>query len=1038
MAKKGKESAKSPLEDGSVKKAAGKAVAGAVDETGGKSASGSRGKGGGSSKKSASLPADGPVKSAGAGKASQRGRASGKKASYVVGIGASAGGVEAFGELMEFLRPSSDMAFILVQHLDPTHESMLTEILQRRTKMPVEEATQGMTVMPGRVYVIPPNRQMTIRKGTLKLVPREASVKFTPIDHFFTSLAGELKHLAIGIVLSGTGSDGTQGLRAIKAEGGVTFAQDETARYAEMPKNAAHAGVVDFMLSPRLIAQELARIGRHPLIIPEEVEEIPETGHKEVQVAEVEEIGSIFRLLRQSSGIDFSNYKPNTIRRRISRRMVVAKVEKISEYLELLKKNQAEQQALANDLLINVTNFFRDPEIFTLLRERVLPDLLKQKLPGVPVRVWIAGCSTGEEAYSLAMCLSEAAGESNGRVPIQIFATDISEWAVERARSGIYPDSIMADVSKDRLRRFFTRVEGGYQVSKSIRDLCVFARQDLAKDPPFSRIDMISCRNVLIYLSPMLQKKIIPTFHYALNPSGVLVLGSSETIGGFADLFTLLDKKHKVYQKKQAVYRLNHDFEVAGYEDKPGLPKKAPVLETVPVFDVQREADRIILASYAPASVLINDEMDILQFRGKTSNYIEPVSGTASLNLMKMLREGLLLEVRALVIQSRKENLPTQKSGVVIQVDGKEKWVDLDVVPVRGPDTKKPHFFLVLFNEAVPPPPPEELQRKSPRNPELRQLEQLRQDLQATREYLQSTLEEKESMSEEFRAAVEEIQSSNEELQSTNEELETAKEELQSTNEELITVNEELQNRNSELSQVNNDLVNLLNNVSFPVVMLTTDLRIRRFTPLAEKILNLIPSDVGRPLSDLRLSILFPELEAMINDVVDTLAPQEQEVQDKDGRWYILRVRPYMTLDKKIDGVVMALLDINEMKQHMVQLHQAQAFADAVIKAVPAPLLVLGPDLKVEVANSAYYHLFNTSAAETEGKYLYTLGEGWNVPELRRRIEKIAFPGGSEEESITEQDGLTVGGKSLVLTGKRVQCAEGERILLSIVAKEPD
>ncbi|WP_369833284.1 CheR family methyltransferase [Geobacter sp. DSM 9736] len=802
-----------------------------------------------------------------------------------------------------------------------------------------------------------------------------------------------------------------------------------------MPRNAIAAGIVDFVLHPAHIANELARIGKHPLIVVAEPGgQIERT--EQAERADQAELYDIFRMLRMSSGIDFSNYKLNTIRRRISRRMVVTKVEALADYTQYLKKNAAELDALAGDLLINVTSFFRDQEIFDLLKANLLPELLKQKGTS-PLRVWVPGCSTGEEAYSLAICMLECCAEMNLRVPIQIFATDISEWTVERARVGIYPESIAAEVSKERLRRFFTKVESGYQVSKTIRDVCVFARQDLAKDPPFSRMDLISCRNVLIYLAPVLQKKIIPTFHYALNPDGVLILGSSETIGGFADLFMLMDKKYKIYRKKQAVYRVSPDFQLAGYDEKQVPGKKAQV-EMPGEFDVQKEADRMILASYAPAAVLINEHMDILQFRGRTGNFIEPMSGSGSLNLMKMLREGLLLEVRALVLQAKKQNVPVHKREVILHGNCEERRVNLDVVPVRPPDQKKPHFFLVIFRDSAVVMHAEAPKAPTGRKRELRDFELLRTDLQNTREYLQATLEEKDSMNEEFRAAVEEIQSSNEELQSTNEELETAKEELQSTNEELITVNEELQTRNAELTQVNNDLSNLLNNVSFPVVMLTTDLRIRRFTPMAEKILNFIPSDVGRPFSDLRLRIDFPNLEGLIHEVIDTLVPKELEVQDAEGRWYQLRIRPYMTLDKKIDGVVIALLDISDMKLHLESLRQAQEFANAIVESMPGPFLILSTDLIVEQANRAFYERFRVTQQETEGNFLFNLGNGqWNIPALRKLLEKVLQEDGGFERFEVSHEFPSLGKRHMLLNGRKIYCAEGnEKILLAFEEKQ--
>lgn len=952
-----------------------------------------------------------------------------EKISYVVGIGASAGGIEAFGDFIEALPEHTGMAFILIQHLDPTHESVLDQIFQRKTAVPVMQATEGMPVQPDHIYIIPPNKHICILDGKLTLTPRPPG-KFMPIDTFMISLAESWGNKTIGVVLSGTGSDGTEGVKAIKAAGGFTFAQEEgTARYADMPNNAIAAGGVDFVLPPERIAREMGRIARKPLVPP-----APHPEHADMEEESTDDLLQIYRLLHSATGVDFSNYKSSTIRRRIARRTMIVKKESLADYQAYLKEHPEEMEVLANDLFINVTSFFRDPEIFDLLLDSVLPELLAERHPDVPVRVWVPGCSTGEEVYSLAICLVEAAAAASSRSQIQIFATDISERVIERARAGLFPESIASDISKERLKRYFMKTDGGYQATKEIRDICIFARQDLTRDPPFSRMDIISCRNLLIYLAAPQQKKIIPTFHYSLNHNGILVLGSSESVGGFANLFTPIDKKYKVYRKKPAMPVLG-DYMVPVLRRERGDQEKKPVADTV-AFDAQKEADRILLASYAPASLLVNDQMDILQFRGATGRYVEPSSGTASLNLMRMLKESILLEVRALISQCRKQNGPVHRENVSFVAEEGTAATGISVVPIRPPNADLPRFFLLIFREPVQAAPRPETEPVFSDEAREALFEQVRSDLQDTREYLQATLEEKDAMNEEFRSAMEEIQSSNEELQSTNEELETTKEELQSTNEELVTVNEEMQNRNVELSRTNDDLINLLNNVSIPLVILTSDLKIRRYTAMAENLLNLIPSDVGRPFSDLRTKISFSQLEEMFNSVLDNLTPQEQEVQDRNGHWHRLRVRPYTTQGKKIDGLVMTLIDINDLKRSMEINRREQLFAEAIINTIREPLLVLDPNLRVSSANRSYYRFFRVSAAETEGNYIYNLGNGqWNIPRLRELLEEILPRDASFEDFSIDHDFPNVGWKRMVLNARRLHGAEfgnEEKILLAI------
>jgi two-component system CheB/CheR fusion protein len=957
----------------------------------------------------------------------------------VVGVGASAGGLEAFKELLAHLPIDTGMAFVLVMHLDPTHKSILTELLAKATRMSVSEVQDGVAVAPNHVYVIPRNTSMAIEGGVLRLRRRqEGRGQHRPIDSFLQSLSEDRNTRAIGVILSGTATDGTLGLEAIKAEGGITFAQDpKSAKFDSMPRSAVAAGCVDFILSPEEIANELARISRHPYVASAgaakpDVEEMEQPAGKN-------DFKIILTLLLRATGVDFRIYKTNTLRRRIRRRMILNKLDALEEYARYLGENAAEVENLYEDILINVTSFFRDPEAFDVLKEKIIAQLIKARAPDEPLRIWVPGCSTGEEAYSIAMAFTEFTGVRSGRIPVQIFATDINEKCIEIARAGLYSKSITADISPERLRHFFTEVEGGYRVSKPLRKMCVFAQQNITADPPFARMDLISCRYLLMYLEPTIRKQILSLLHYALMPTGILWLGSSETAGAAPDLFELEDEKHRFYARKPGTERTPFSYlTVAEAWNKDRAPSKADFVgptATIGEKEAQREADRIIFARYAPASALINEEFNVLQLRGDTAPYLEQSDGRAPGNLLKLAREGLLVALRAAVNKARKAEGPVRKKNLRVRHNGENISVNFEVIPLKHPTTRERHF-LALFETAEAE--TESRGRETGgarRKSEEQRIRQLQQELAAARDHLQSVIEEHQETNEKLQSANEEVQFSNEELQSINEEFETSKEELESSNEELITLNEELNNRNTELGRLNSDLVNVLGSVQIPILMLDGQLRIRRFTPAAEKLLNLIQTDVGRPIGDLKFNFEYPHLERLVTEVIDTISVKEVETRDSAGRWYSLRVRPYWTIDNKIDGAVVAILDIDALKQTEREIRAARDYAEAILRTARAPLIVLGADLRVDTANDAFYKTFKVSPDVTDGRLIYDLGNRqWDIPRLRQLLQDVIPRNSVFNDFEVTHEFQSIGKRTMLLNARRLDSSEGdpERILLGI------
>jgi two-component system CheB/CheR fusion protein len=833
-----------------------------------------------------------------------------KQAFPVAGIGASAGGLEAIRKLLENLPENTGVAYVVIQHLAASQESMLPEILARFTKMPVSKVQSGKETEPNHIYVMPSGTTMTIEDGTLKLKPKSTFHK--PIDEFLISLAQERKTRAIGIVLSGTGTDGTEGLKFVKGEGGITFAQEpNSAQYPDMPRSAISAETVDFVLPPEKIAEELVRIAQHPEITRPKIEP-PEPQIKENGKG----IQQIFTLLKASFGVNFINYKKSTTNRRITRRMVLNKIETHKKYVEYLRTHKDELQELFEDLLIGVTGFFREPDTFTALREKVFPTFIEKKMPNQPIRVWVPGCSTGEEVYSIAIAIEEFLEEKNiVDLQIQIFGTDVNAKNVDKARRGTYLKTIENSVSKERLERFFVSINGNYQVVKQIRDMCIFAKHDLTSDPPFSNLDLIVCRNLLIYFDAKLQEKILPIFHYGLRLKGFLVLGESESVGKFTNMFEPLTKKGVVFQKKPVQPRF--DFQMVAPTPfsmrKPfEQPAKADSLTLL-----EKEIDRLLTSEYVPASLVLNSNLDILVFRGKVDPYISLNAGVASLNAAKIIQKELRPALQTAVYRAKKGKKDI-KETVRIKQGKKIKTVNIQIKPVKIPKHED-IFFLVLFEETIKVTPERQktaaaigqVEAESIKDQQIRELSE---DLESTKQTLQTIIEQQEAKNEELRSSTEELQSSNEELMSTNEELETAKEELQSTNEELTTLSDELKNRNKALASLNDDLNNLMDNVDTAVVIVDNEYKIKRFTTSAQELLRLTELDIGHPITGIRLGIPAEDLEKPLSAAISKLSFVREEIYAGKDRWHQLRIRPYITSEKKIGGAVLSFSDIKEMK----------------------------------------------------------------------------------------------------------------------------
>ena len=824
----------------------------------------------------------------------------------VVGIGCSAGGLEALEQFFDHVPAPPGMAFVVVQHLDPSHTSALPELLAGHTAMPVREAREGMTLECDCVYVIPPNTDLALLHGRLHLLePISPRGLRLPIDFFLRSLAEDCKERAVGVVLSGMGSDGVFGLRAIKENAGLTLVQEPaTAQADSMPRSAIEAGVADIVAAPDAMPARIADTLRYPS--REHAAAAP------AKLDIVSALDKIIVLLRERSGNDFSLYKSNTLHRRIERRMAVHQVAQIDEYVRLLRSNPAELDLLFKELLIGVTNFFRDPDVWAALRSEALPALLARYPGGKALRAWVAACSTGEEAYSLAITFREVMAQlkPEARFTLQIYATDLDPDAIEQARKGFYPDNIAADVSPERLARHFVPEEGGgYRISKDIREMVVFATQNVISDPPFTKLDILTCRNLLIYFGAQLQKTLLPLFHYALNPGGLLLLGSAETVGSYAHMFSSLNSKARLYgrlEEAMPVTDLNFPGRMHASVAAPGELPRHDLSDNLAAL-----TDQLIQQNFAPAAVLVNGEGDILYISGRTGKYLEPAAGKTNMNLHAMAREGLREALVGVIFKVLKEpQRPLVLKNLKVGSNGGTQIVDVTVQAIDKPDLLRGRV-IVVFRDV--PAPPARRRSNTPVLPETHSA--LLQELQQTREALQITHEEMQTTVEELKSSNEELQSTNEELQSTNEELTTSKEELQSLNEELQTVNAELQSKVDDLTWVRNDMSNLLNSTEIATVFLDNEMRLRRFTTHSTKLFKLIPGDVGRPLSHVVTDLDYPQLKDDAIEVLRTLVYQEKVLTTHDGRWYRVRIMPYRTQDNVIDGVVITFIDVTEIKQ---------------------------------------------------------------------------------------------------------------------------
>lgn len=808
------------------------------------------------------------------------------------------------------------MAFIIVQHLDPTHKGILPELLQRTTGMAVFQARDRMRVKPDCIYVIPPNKDMSILHGVLHLFePTAPRGLRLPIDFFLRSLAEDQQERSIGVILSGMGSDGTMGLRAIKENAGVVLVQEpSSARFDSMPRSAIDAGLADLVAPAEELPPKIIEYLRHARVLTRAERPLEEKDQSALE--------KVLILLRAKTGHDFSLYKKTTMYRRIERRMGIHQIDRIAAYVRYLQDNSQEVELLFNELLIGVTSFFRDPAAWEQLKGEFIPALLAERPAGGVLRAWSAGCSTGEEAYSLAIAFKEVLEQlkPTESFKLQIFATDLDRDAIDKARQGVYPANIAADVSAERLRRYFIQEGTGYRIGKEIREMVTFATQNVIMDPPFTKLDILICRNLLIYLTPELQKKLLPLFHYSLNPGGILFLGSAETVSTFTNLFAPLNTKSRLFRRRESVLPAEPlAFPSSFVPALPGVPKELTMMK--PAANLQTLADQLLLQHFSPPAVLVNDKGDILYISGRTGKYLEPAAGKANWNIFAMAREGLRFDLGSAFQKAVRHKEEITLKGLKVGENGGTQTVDVTVRAIEEPEALR-GMVMIVFTEVAAPPEKKATGRARNSPAGSARVLELEQELRQVREELQTTREEMQSSQEELKSTNEELQSTNEELQSTNEELTTSREEMQSLNEELQTVNAEQQSKMDELARMNNDMRNLLNSTEIVTVFLDNDLHVRRFTTGANKLFKLIPGDVGRPLSDISSDLLYPGMIEEAREVLRTLVFSEKQVAATDGRWFSVRIMPYRTMEDIIGGVVITFADITVTKTLEAELRK--------------------------------------------------------------------------------------------------------------------
>lgn len=951
----------------------------------------------------------------------------------IAGVGASAGGLEAFEQFFTHMPMDIGMAFVLVPHLDPDHASMMTELVRRVTKLEVNEAEDGMKVMPSCIYVIPPNKEMSITHGKLRLEPlkRGLGVRL-PIDSFFRSLADDKGEMAIGIILSGTGTDGTLGIRAIHGAGGTVMVQTpSSAKYSGMPESAVRTGLADFVLTPDKMSLRLKDYSK-------------QLGKKaKAPVPKEDRLRQILSLIRTRTGHDLSLYKKTTLTRRIEKRMNLHSLATTTAYTRFLHEHPEEIMALFKDMLIGVTQYFRDQEAFETLKKTLLK-YLKGLPEGDTFRVWVPACGTGEEAYSITILVMECLNELKLDLRVQVFATDIDADAISHARNGAYPDNIATDVNLTRLKRYFTKEEDALRVKKEVRELIVFAPQDITKDPPFTKLDLLSCRNLLIYLEADLQNRLMPLFHYSLKPRGLLFLGTSETIGKYADLFEITDKKWKIFQAKKVLTPVQEEaWRALSWVVPQPMGETEPGALKAKEIDISSAAQKMLLETFAPPSVIVNDKGEILYVHGETGKYVQLAPGRPNWNIFDMARKGIQFELRSGVHYALTKAKERRYRRLEIKTDHDRQLVDLTVRPFT-PTKETKGLVTILFEDIVErekkKPDQKVTKRSSPDKDE--RLKETEKELAYTRKNLQATVEELQASNEELKSSNEEMQSTNEELQSTNEELETSREELQSMNEELTTVNSELQGKIDQLFRAEDDIRALLENTNIGVIFLDNHLSINRFTSKATKIFNLIQSDVGRPLHDIRSNLEQDDVEKDAKKVLGSLQKGEKEIRTKEGEWYLMQAVPYRSSQNTIDGVVLTFTDLTEAKRSAETITRlkiesaAREFAESIVETVRDPLVVLNGDLRVVSANRSFYMTFQVSKEETEKRLIYELGNGqWDIPELRQLLGEILPRDNKIEDYVVEHNFPGIGRKQMILNARRIVSdiiAQKPMILLAI------